>query len=88
MALHSLRWLLVDRPGSLGERRRSQRARWLADTFPDLAEMSVIDLGGRPSTWMRAPVKPKRTQIKPQPAQQAAPSETMPEPQSGQATSR
>jgi hypothetical protein len=50
-------------PGSWGARRRQQRLRWLADTFPDLADMSVIDLGGRLGTWTRAPVRPKRVHM-------------------------
>jgi hypothetical protein len=36
------------------------RMRWLTEVFPDLAEMSVIDLGGRYRAWQRAPVQPKR----------------------------
>lgn len=44
-------------------RRREERARWLADTFPDLDQMSVIDLGGRVLTWERAPVRPKRVHV-------------------------
>jgi hypothetical protein len=44
-------------------RRREDRARWLADTFPDLDQMSVIDLGGRVLTWQRAPVRPKRVHV-------------------------
>jgi hypothetical protein len=61
--LHSLRWRLVDRPDSWGERRREQRRRWLVETFPDLDQMSVVDLGGRPSTWETAPVKPARVHV-------------------------
>lgn len=30
----------------------------LAETFPDLAEMTVLDLGGTPASWLQAPVKP------------------------------
>jgi hypothetical protein len=41
-------------------RQRALRMRWLAEVFPDLAEMSVIDLGGRYRAWQRAPVRPKR----------------------------
>lgn len=37
--------------------------RWLAGAFPDLAEMSVIDLGGRLRTWQRAPVRPRRVHV-------------------------
>jgi hypothetical protein len=44
-------------------RRREERARWLAETFPDLDQMSVIDLGGRLLTWQRAPVRPKRVHV-------------------------
>lgn len=39
------------------------RMRWLADTFPDLGEMAVIDLGGRLLTWQRAPVRPKLVHV-------------------------
>jgi hypothetical protein len=61
--LHSLRWRLVDRPGSVGDRMRTRRAGWLTQQFPDLAEMSVIDLGGRASSWLDAPVRPKHVHI-------------------------
>jgi hypothetical protein len=49
--------------GSWAARRRELRLRWLADTFPDLAEMSVIDLGGRLRTWKHARVRPKRVHV-------------------------
>ena len=42
---------------------RARRAGWLAQQFPDLAEMSVIDLGGRASSWVQAPVRPKHVHI-------------------------
>jgi hypothetical protein len=61
--MHSLRWRLVDAPGSLGDRRRTRRAGWLVEQFPDLAEMSVIDLGGRLSSWENALVRPKHVHI-------------------------
>lgn len=57
MGLRSLRWRLVDAPDSLGARRRGRRWQWLTETFPELAEMSVLDLGGRVDTWQRAPVR-------------------------------
>jgi hypothetical protein len=63
VGFHSLRWRLVDRPGSLGDRLRTRRAGWLAQQFPDLAEMSVIDLGGRVSSWAGAPVRPKHVHV-------------------------
>lgn len=63
MGLHSLRWRLVDNPESWGARRRQRRGRWLADTFPDLSQMSLIDLGGRIGTWECAPVRPKHVHV-------------------------
>jgi hypothetical protein len=61
--MHSLRWRLVDAPGSVGDRRRQRRANWLVQQFPQLAEMSVIDLGGRVSSWANAPVRPRHVHI-------------------------
>ncbi|MEW2385825.1 class I SAM-dependent methyltransferase [Micromonospora sp. NPDC047707] len=63
MALHSLRFRLVDAPTSLGAKRRARRAAWLADAFPDLADMSVLDLGGRVGSWERVPVRPARVHV-------------------------
>jgi hypothetical protein len=57
-SLHALRNRLVDRPGSLGDRKRAQRWGWFRETFPDLEKMSVVDLGGRAESWLRAPVRP------------------------------
>ncbi len=50
-------------PNAVVARLREQRLHWLAETFPDLADMSVIDLGGRVRAWERAPVRPKRVHI-------------------------
>lgn len=63
MAVHSLRWRLVDGPDSWGAQRRARRWQWLLQAFPDLAEMSVIDLGGRLETWQRAPVRAKHVHV-------------------------
>lgn len=57
------RRVLGGTPDSLGGRQRKERERWLAETFPDLAQMSVIDLGGRITTWQRAPVRPKHVHM-------------------------
>jgi len=63
MTLHALRFRLVDSPTSLGARRRARRAAWLADTFPELADMTVLDLGGRVESWSRAPVRPAHVHV-------------------------
>lgn len=58
-----MRSRLVDSETSFAARRRAYRANWLVETFPNLAEMSVIDLGGRVDTWARADVRPKRVHV-------------------------
>ncbi|MFD0820691.1 class I SAM-dependent methyltransferase, partial [Micromonospora zhanjiangensis] len=63
MNLRALRFLLVDEVNSWGARRRARRARWLRQAFPDLAEMSVVDLGGRLDDWRRAPVRPRHVHV-------------------------
>jgi hypothetical protein len=63
MNLHALRWRLVDRPDSWGARRRETRTRWLAETFADLAEMSVVDLGGRVGFWSSLAVRPRHVHV-------------------------
>lgn len=63
MGIRSLRRFLADSPDSLGWRQRETRALWLAETFPDLPQMSVIDLGGRIGPWKRAPVRPKHVHV-------------------------
>jgi hypothetical protein len=60
---HAMRRRLIGGPNSPASHRREERGRWLAETFPDLAQMSVIDLGGRVSMWQRAPVRPKRVHV-------------------------
>lgn len=43
---------------SLGGKMRARRFAMLADLFPDLGGMRVLDIGGVPSFWRRAPVRP------------------------------
>jgi hypothetical protein len=62
-ALHSLRFRLVDSPNSYGARRRARRAGWLSEAFPDLADMHVLDLGGRVESWTKVPVRPARVHV-------------------------
>jgi hypothetical protein len=63
MGLHDLRWKIIDGERSLGARQRARRWRWLTQTFPDLDQMTVIDLGGQLSTWHRAPVRAKHVHV-------------------------
>lgn len=63
MGLRALRFLLVDSDRSWNSRWRQRRASWLAETFPHLTEMTVIDLGGRLDTWARAEVRPRRVHL-------------------------
>ncbi|MFC6079707.1 class I SAM-dependent methyltransferase [Sphaerisporangium aureirubrum] len=61
--LNALRSRFVDAPDSLGAKARARRWNWFAQRFPDLSEMSVIDLGGTVGAWMRAPVRPARVRV-------------------------
>ncbi|GGU07004.1 class I SAM-dependent methyltransferase [Nocardioides albus] len=59
----TIRNQLVDSPTSLAERFRLRRWENLSATYPDLAEMHVIDLGGTVSAWQRAPIRPRRVTV-------------------------
>lgn len=65
MGLHSWRGRLADpkNPDSWAARCRQGRGQWLAEAFPDLPQMSVIDLGGRILPWKNAPVRPKQVLV-------------------------
>lgn len=47
-------------PNSLSARARGRRWSLLLERFPDLDEMSVVDLGGTAGFWSSAPVRPRR----------------------------
>ena len=61
--LHSWRGRLVDEPDSWASRRRAERAGWLLTTFPDLTDMTVVDLGGRAGTWAAMSVRPDHVDL-------------------------
>jgi hypothetical protein len=46
------------RSGSLSARVRERRWRMLAARFPDIAAMSVLDLGGTAGAWRLMPTRP------------------------------
>ncbi len=52
------RVLDVDDPSSLSGRARGRRWAKLWRRFPELDQMRVVDLGGTPRSWLRAPVRP------------------------------
>jgi hypothetical protein len=58
-----LRNRLVDGPDSVGARSRARRSDWLRAAFPDLEQMSVIDLGGTAASWLRAGLRPARVHV-------------------------
>jgi hypothetical protein len=47
-------------PGSLSSRFRAGRWQQFTLRFPDISDMTVIDLGGNVETWTAAPVQPKQ----------------------------
>jgi hypothetical protein len=52
-----------DEPSSIVGDIRSRRWTRLVNRFPELAEMTVLDLGGTPRAWAAAPVRPARLVI-------------------------
>jgi hypothetical protein len=59
----SLRNRLVDGPDSVGAQRRARRWDWLREAFPQVEQMSVIDLGGTAESWLRAPLRPAQVHV-------------------------
>lgn len=53
-----LRSRLVEGPGSLGSRARARRWDLMLEMFPELASMSVLDLGGTTRFWLDSPIQP------------------------------
>lgn len=49
-----------DNPASLASRARRRRWDKLSETFPEIEQMNVLDLGGTPAYWRTAPVNPAR----------------------------
>jgi hypothetical protein len=60
MTARSLRALVADpsRPGSLAARARARRWEEFESTFPELPDMSVVDLGGTVDFWASLPRRP------------------------------
>jgi len=63
MGLQSVRERAVGGADSWGGRKRARRWEWLVETFPDMQQMSVIDLGGDPETWQQSSVHPKHVHV-------------------------
>jgi hypothetical protein len=60
---HKLRYRIVEAPNSLGAKSRARRSQLFIALFPNLSEMSVIDLGGTLESWRRAPVRPAHVHV-------------------------
>ncbi|MGU3293300.1 class I SAM-dependent methyltransferase [Williamsia sp. M5A3_1d] len=54
----SSRLVDANNPRSLSYRARKRRWLKFAETFPDVADMRVLDLGGTPDFWRNAPSRP------------------------------
>jgi len=63
MVSQSIRDRAVGDGDSLASRRRARRWNWLQETFPHLDQMTVLDLGGYPSTWTQAAIHPKHVHV-------------------------
>lgn len=46
--------------GTFGDRARARRWAEFARTFPDIGELSVVDVGGEAQAWARSGLRPKR----------------------------
>jgi len=57
----SVRDLLVSEDNETSLASRARRRRWdeLLLSFPDLSDLTVVDLGGRPAAWRGSPVMPR-----------------------------
>jgi hypothetical protein len=53
----------VESPTSLGAQARARRWQLIERSFPDLPDMTVVDLGGTVDSWLRAPVRPRRVVV-------------------------
>ncbi|MEO6414243.1 MAG: hypothetical protein ABIO48_16770 [Pedococcus sp.] len=58
-----VRRLMVESPGSVGGRARARRLELTNSIFPDLQDMTVIDLGGTVDAWATAHVRPRHVTV-------------------------
>jgi hypothetical protein len=58
-----MRERFVDSPTSLGTRMRKGRWQLLAQVFPEISRLRVLDLGGTAGAWIKAPVQPREVVI-------------------------
>lgn len=62
-ASSTLRNKFVDGPDSLAERYRAKRWEQLRNEFPQIEDMTIVDLGGTVSSWRRAPIRPRKVTV-------------------------
>ncbi len=58
-----LRQVFVDSPNSFGAKARLKRWELFRETFPNIEDMNLLDLGGTAETWHRSPTKPRRVTV-------------------------
>lgn len=63
MSSRQMRQVFADDPNSLGSRARSRRWDRFIATFPDLPEMSLLDLGGTAEYWSQVSVRPRTVHL-------------------------
>lgn len=59
----ALRNRFVDAPGSIGERLRVARWERFRRLFPNIGDMTVVDLGGTADMWLRAPLRARHVHL-------------------------
>lgn len=65
MSTRRLKKRLVGSPDSISGRYREKRWRLLLETFPDLQDMRVLDLGGTATAWQPAPGRVYSSPVRP-----------------------
>ena len=63
MVATRLRRMLVDSPNSVGAKARLKRWELFRQTFPNVEDMNLLDLGGTVETWRRSPVRPRKVTV-------------------------
>ena len=63
LTAHDLRSRLVEGDDSIGAKLRLRRWQLLHQVFPELASMTVLDVGGTAESWVRSPIRPVHVHV-------------------------